>query len=127
MADKFAAAVKNWAEKTEIKQTAVLHGSLRDLDEEIAQNTPVISGNTQNSRAVSTLGPPPIDWTTKKFRDPSDTINNAIAGVEVGQTVWLGFRAPWAHKLEPKYAMVRLAAQRWSQIVDAVAGRIRGK
>lgn len=127
MADKFAAAVEDWAAKTEIKQTAVLHGSLRDLDEEIARNTPVISGNTQNSRAVSTLGPPPIDWTTKKFRDPSDAINNAVAGVDIGEKVWLGFRAPWAHMLEPKYAMMRLAAQRWSQIVDAVASRVRGK
>ena len=128
MADtKFSAAVKDWSEKTEIKQTAVLHGSLRDLDEEIRRNTPVVTGNTQNSRAVSTLGPPPIDWSTKKFRDPLDAINNAVAGVDVGEKVWLGFKAPWAHTLEPKYAMMRLAAQRWAQIVDAVASRIRGK
>lgn len=127
MVEKFAASVKDWAAKTEIKQTDVLHTSLRGLDEEIEINTPVVSGNTQNSRAVSTLGPPAIDWSGKKFRDPSDAINNAIAGVEVGQKVWLGFRAPWAHKLEPRYAMVRLAAQRWAQIVDHAASLIRSK
>lgn len=125
MAEKFAAAVKDWSEKTVLKQTEVLHASLRDLDAEVAHNTPVVTGNTKNSRAVSTLGLPSIDWTTKKFRDPSDAINNAIAGVEVGGKVWLGFRAPWAHSLEPKYAMVRLAAQRWSQIVTTAASRLR--
>lgn len=127
MADKFAAAVKDWAAKTEIKQTAVLHESVRGLDAEIAENTPVVSGQTRNSRTVSNLGRPAIDWKTKNFRDPSDAINNAIAGIEVGQTAWLGYRAPWAHKLEPKYAMLRLAAQRWSAIVDAAARAVRGR
>lgn len=126
MADKFAAAGKEWEEKVVRRQAEIFHGSLRDLSGEIEQNTPVITGNTANSLAVSTLGPPPIDWTTKKFRDPSDAINNAIAGAEVSDTVWIGFRAPWAHKLEPKYAMMRLAAQRWSAIVSAFAGRLRG-
>lgn len=127
MAETFASKVEDWAQKTEVKQTEVLHLSLRDLDHEIALHTPVVTGNTQNSRAVSTLGPPPIDWKTKKFREPSDTINNAVAGVAIGQKVWLGFRAPWAHLLEPKHAMVRLAAQRWSEIVDHAASVLRGK
>lgn len=125
MAGKFESAVANWAKKTEVQQTAVLHESLRQLDAEIAANTPVVTGNTVNSRTVSALARPAIDWKTKKFRNPDDVINNAIAGVEVGQTAWLGFRAPWAHKLEPKYAMLRLAAQRWRQIVDAAAAAVR--
>lgn len=125
MADKFAAAVARWAEKTEVAQTAVLHESLRQLDREIAENTPKVTGNTVNSRTVSALARPTLDFRTKKFRNPDDAINNAIAGVEVGQTAWLGFRAPWAHKLEPKYAMLRLAAQRWRQIVDAAAAAVR--
>lgn len=126
MADKFEAAVANWARETEEKQSAVLHESLRNLDQEIERNTPEVTGNLKNSRTVSTLGPPSINWTTKKFREPSDAINNAIAGVEVGETAWLGFRAPYAHKIEPKYAMVRLAAQRWKQIVDEAARIVKG-
>ncbi len=127
MADKFSAAVENWAKQTEIKQTAVLHESVRGLDAEIAENTPVVTGNLRNSRTVSSLARPAIDWTTKKFRNPDDAINNAIAGIEVGQTAWLGFRAPYAHKIEEKTAMMRLAAQRFSQIVDAAAHRVRGR
>ncbi len=110
MTESFSAAVANWAQKTEEKQSAVLHASLRGLDDVLANKTPVVTGNLKNSRTLSTLGPPAIDWLRKKFRDPSDAINNAVAGVEIGQTAWLGFRAPYAHKVEPKYAMLRLTA-----------------
>lgn len=126
MPEGFAAAVADWADKTEVQQTAVLHQSLRALDGEIAANTPVVTGNLRNSRAVSTLAPPAIDWKAKKFRAPDDAIDNAVAGVEIGQTTWLGFRAPYAHKVEPKYAMLRLAAQRWKQLVDEAARVVKG-
>lgn len=124
MADRFAAAVENWAKKTEIEQTAILHRSLRLLVEEVTRpegsggHLPVLTGNLRNSVAVSTLGPVTMSFTTKKFRDSSDAVNNAIAGVAVGDTAYVGFRAPYAHKAEAKNAFVRLAAQRWPMIVD---------
>jgi hypothetical protein len=126
MAKKFAAAVADWSKKAEVAQTAVLHQSLRQLDAEIASNVPVVTGNLKNSRTVSALARPAIDWSTKKFRNPDDAINNAIAGVEVGHTAWLGFRAPYAHKIEDKRGFMRLAAQRWRQIVDEAARSIKG-
>lgn len=127
MADLFAADVANWANKTIEKQSEVLHESLRLLDVEIAENVPVVTGNLKNSREVSNLAPIAIDWKTRKFREPSDAINNAIAGVEVGKSAWLGFRAPYAHLLEPKYAFMRLGIQRWKQIADAAAAIVRGR
>jgi len=127
VADKFAAAVANWAKQTEIKQTAVLHESVRGLDAEIAENVPVVTGNLKNSRTVSPLGRPAVDWKTKKFRNPDDAINNAIAGIEVGKTAWLGFRAPYAHKVEDKHAFMRLAVQRWPMIVAEAARAVRSK
>lgn len=129
MADKFAAAVSEWARKTERQQTDVLHEALRNVTEELGNKTPVVSGNLKNSRTLSTLGLPTIDWKTKKFRDPEDAINNAVAGVEVGQTAWIGYRAPYAHKIEPKYAMVRLTAQLWKRIAEEAARivRVRGR
>lgn len=126
MAESFSAAIKGWAEKTEIKQTAVLHEAIRGLADTLGEKTPKVSGNLANSRTVTTGGPPTIEWKTKKFRDPSDAINNAVAGVEVGETAWIGFRAPYAHKIEPKYAMARLSAQLWKVIVDAAAQRVKG-
>ena len=127
MADSFAASVKNWAEKTEVEQTAVLHQSLRLLDDEVAASTPFKTGNLRNSRAVSTLARPAIEWKTKKFRDPSDAINNAIAGVEIGQTVYLGFRAPYAYKVEKAHAFLRLVAQRWKAITEEAARIVAGR
>ena len=122
----FAAAVADWAKKTELQQSAVLHTALRLLDDEVAASTPFKTGNLRNSRAVSSLGRPRIEWKTKKFRDPSDAINNAIAGVEVGQTVYLGFRAPYAYKVEKKHAFLRLVAQRWPAIADEAARIVKG-
>jgi len=125
MAESFAAAVKGWAAKTEIKQTEVLHEAIRGLADTLGDKTPKVSGNLANSRTVTTGGPPTIDWKTKKFRDPSDSINNAVAGVEVGETAWLGFRAPYTHKVEEKYAMARLTAQLWPVVAEAAARRVK--
>lgn len=123
---RFGEQIEIWARKAEAAQTDVLHTALRVLVEEVTRpknaggHLPFLTGNLRNSVAVSTLAPVSIDWTTKKFRDPSDAVNNAIAGVAVGQTVWIGFRAPYAHLREVEHGFVRLAAQRWQQIVDEV-------
>ena len=119
----FAASVADWAGKTEEIQTEVLHEALRGLVGEVTRpkseggNLPKVTGNLGHSVAVSALGLVAYEWGTKKFRDPSDAVNNAIAGVAVGQTAWIGFRAPYAHKIEVENGFVRLAAQRWPQIV----------
>jgi len=127
MSNSFAAAVADWEKKCAVQQAAVQHEALRLLDEAIVDGTPEVTGNLRNSRTVSTLGPVTIDWRTKKFRDPADTIDNAIAGSEVGHTVHLGFRAPYAHKVEPKYAMMRLAAQHWPMVVAAAVRRVKDR
>ena len=124
MKSLFSAQVADFAKKTEQTQANVLHQSLRLVAEEVTKakgeggHMPVVSGNLRNSVAVSTLGPVAIDWKTKKFRDPSDSVNNAVAGVKVGQTAYVGFRAPYAHKVEVENGFVRLTAQRWPAIVD---------
>lgn len=123
----FAAAVEAWARKTEELQTDILHAALRLLVDEVTRSKdegghlPIDEGNLRNSVAVSTLAPITYDWTVSKFRDPSDAVNNAVAGVAVGQTAWIGFRAPYAHLREADHGFVRLAAQRWPAIVEEAA------
>ena len=120
----FAAAVAAWANKAEARQTEILHATLRVLVDEVTRTTaegghlPIDEGNLRNSVAVSTLAPITYDWTVQKFRDPSDAVNNAVAGVAVGQTAYIGFRAPYMHLRERDHAFMRLAAQRWPQIVE---------
>ena len=121
----FASAISDWAKKTELQQTTILQTSLRLLDEEVAADVPVVTGNLKNSRTVSPLGRPSLDFKTKKFRDPSDAINNAIAGVQIGQTAYYGFRAPYAYKVEQARGFFRLAAQRWSEIVATAARTVK--
>lgn len=127
MDQSFAAAVANWEKKAEAQKVAVMHAALRRLDAEIVANTPVVTGNTRKSRSVSTLGAVTINWKANKFRDPEDAINNAIAGAEVSATVWFGFRAPWARKLEEKHGILRLAAQRWRQIVEEAVRSLKDR
>lgn len=122
---RFDDVVARFARTAGEQLTGVWHESLRGLDEEMKESTPVVTGNLQNSRAVSTAGPLATDWKTKKFRDPDDSINNAIAGAEVGGVVHLGYRAPYAHKIEAQRAFLRLVAQRWSQIVSEAVARVR--
>jgi hypothetical protein len=126
MAGSFAADLARFATETDRLLTDVWHESLRGLDQELAANVKVVSGNTRNSRAVSNSGPIATDFRTKKFRNPDDAINNAIAGAEIGGVAHLGFRAPWARKLEAKTAFVRLAAQKWQAIVAAAVRRAKG-
>lgn len=125
MADTFASAVADWAKKTEVVQTTVLQTSMRLLDEEVVEAVPVVTGNLRNSREVSTVGRTTIDWRTKKFRDPSDQVNNAIAGIEVGKTAFYGFRAPYAFKVEKAHGFFRLVAQRWTDIVNQAARMVK--
>lgn len=131
MADRFAAQIAGWASKTEAKQTEVLHQAVRLLVDEVTRpeseggHMPIVTGNLANSVAVSTLGPVTVSFRTKKFRSPGDAVNNAIAGISVGERAYIGFRAPYAHKVEAKKGFVRLAAQRWPRIADEAAKSVK--
>ena len=130
MADDFGAAIARWAKKAEIEQSRVVHQAVSLLVEEVTRpvsqggHMPVETGNLRNSVAVSSLGPVTVNFRTKKFANPAEQLKTAIAGIEVGQPVWIGFRAPYAEKAEVKYGFVRLAAQKWGGIV---AEAIRSK
>ncbi len=127
MDDKFAAQVLNWTRKTEVKQIDVLQKAIGLLAEEVTKpesaggHMPVIKGNLRNSVAVSTSGPVILDFARKKFSNPTEALKNAIEGVAPGETAYVGFRAPYAHKVEAKKGFARLAAQRWPMIANAAA------
>lgn len=127
MADvEFSKAVKKWCDKTIMQTEKALQESVRGLADEVAAHVPVVSGNLRNSRTVSPAGYPSINWVTKKFRNPAQEIQNASEEVRVGTPAYVGMRAPYAHIVERKKPYMRLAAQRWSQIVEAAAARVKG-
>ena len=69
---------------------------------------------------------PSVDWRAKDFPENDSQIASVIAKADEGQTIFLGFRAPYAKKEELKEGFVRLAAQRWQQIVDGVVAKVKG-
>jgi hypothetical protein len=131
MTKSFGAQFDAWAKQTEIEQTRVIHHAVRNLVAEATRpqadggHMPVVRGNLRNSVQVSTTGPVEVDWSTKKFRDPSDAVNNAIAGIEPGVTAHVGFRAPYGVKVEFEAGagFARLAAQRWPEFVNQAVRR----
>ncbi len=127
MSEQFFAQVLDWTRKTDVKQIDVLQRSIGLLAEEVTRpesaggHMPVIKGNLRNSVAVSTSGPVTLDFARKKFSNPAESLKNAIEGVTPGHTAYVGFRAPYAHKVEAKKGFARLAAQRWPMIANAAA------
>ncbi len=125
MATDFGKQVLDWTRKTEVRQVDVLQKAIGLLAEEVRKpeggggHMPVVRGNLRNSIAVSTSGPVLLDFRKKRFSDPTETLKNEIEGVAPGTTAYIGFRAPYAHKVEAKKGFARLAAQRWPMIANA--------
>lgn len=59
--------------------------------------------------------------------DPMMQITTAIMRMQMGQTLYLGFQASYAKIQEEKNGFVRLAAQRWRQIVKEASREVEGK
>lgn len=124
MAGTFSAKIAAFATDTEKRIGDVVRESALLVDQELARpkdaggNLPVVSGNLRASRAASTIGMPPVLWRQKEFNGNDASIAAVIMGAPLGASIWIGFQAPYARKVEEKHGFVRLAAQRWDQIVE---------
>lgn len=98
-------------------------------------HTPVVTGNLQKSLAASTYGLPPILFKSRKSKSAAEvefsgdlqSIDAVIDSATLEQTVWLGFQAPYAAKIETKEGFVRLPEQRWQQIVDEATATVKAR
>lgn len=133
MVDTFSTAVDAWVRKADERLVAVTRESALLLDREVALpqqeggNLPVVSGNLRRSRAASTIGMPPVLWRQTEFKGSDAAIAAVIMGAPLGASIWIGFQAPYAFKVEEKHGMVRLAAQRWPQIVEQAIGNVKSR
>lgn len=137
MSKKFEAQVADWVIETEGVLLAVVRASIQRLVDKVQQpvakggNMPVDTGWLRKSFQV-TLNVPATGLVdnpggTHLWND-TDTIM-AIAGLELGDTIYGMFTAKYAIYVEyghgnvPPRGMVRKAAQQWNAIVnDVVAG-----
>lgn len=148
MAKNFAAQVGAWAAKTKQRQTAVFRSSAQRVANEVRQTVneggalPIKTGNLRRSLLASTTAMPSTAAAKTEFGDKSGEIQLTIAGAEIGQTVYLGFQANYARRLNYGFVgedslgrtynqagrhFVEAVAQRWPQIVKEEAARIQSQ
>jgi hypothetical protein len=146
MAESFSATVDRWAGSSKERMTAVFRQSAQALSNEVRRtkaeggNMPVELGNLRRSLMASTSMMPSVSAGTETFPANGSELRTAIMGATLGQTIYLGFQAEYARRQEygftgedslgrfydqPGHGFVRLAAQRWQEIVKEQARIVR--
>lgn len=139
MANKFGSQVRAFAEKAKEMQLAIFRESAQKLMEEAntpegqGGKLPVDTGFLRGSQAASTEGMP---------ADGAQPPGLVFVTLQVGQTVWAGWTAKYAMRMEHGFqgtdslgrvyaqagkGFARAAAQRWDFIVAEVAADVRGR
>lgn len=145
MALSFADQVGDWAKETDARLTRVFRVSVGDLASELARtkanggNLPHLTGNLMRSLLMSTSAMPRTADTEKLFAgiDPGA----AAASLRLGDTVWLGFQAAYARRMNYGFVgedslgrtynqegnhFVERAALMWPAIVNGAVAKVRG-
>jgi hypothetical protein len=137
------ANMDQWSAKAKRNTSMVFRSSAQKLAEAVMEDvgpgqgqTPIDTGNLRNSLMASTASMPAVR--EGEFSAPDITL--AIAGAEVGQTIYLGFQAAYARRLNSGFTgtdslgrnynqsgrfFVESKANRWQEFVDAAAGELK--
>jgi hypothetical protein len=141
------ADMSKWSDKAKRNGAMVFRSSVQKLAKAVMTDvgsaegqTPIDTGNLRNSFLASTAAMPTVKDSETEFSDNSGSIALAIAGAEVGQTIWLGFQAAYARRLEYGFTgtdslgrsydqggrfFVAEKANKWQEYVDSAAGELR--
>lgn len=143
----FAAKLSDWAKETEKRMQAVFRQSAQTVANEVRKpkgkggHLPVDTGNLRRSLIASTVEMPTTS-AQAEFPDKTENIKLTIAGMKLGETVYLGFQAAYARRQEYGFqgedalgrtyhqagnGFVRLTAQRWGSIVEETARKLKSK
>jgi hypothetical protein len=146
MAQKtFSAEVDAWVRATKERIEAVFHMSAEDIAEEIVEKTPIITGFARHSFQASGEQMPVMRAEAKpaegaKYSFDPGPVNLVISNVPLGGTIYLGFVAAYARRLEHGFVgedslgraynqagrgMVRLAAMNWKWHVAEATARAK--
>lgn len=131
VARSFAADIGAWARKTEDRLVEVPRESARLAARSMTDPSvmPRVTGNLAHSLTASTAAMPTIDFSKVRplFTESEAQIEGVVANAQIGQTIFLGFRAPYAKRIETKRGFVRLTVQRWQQIVTEAVRNVRAR
>ncbi|MGM5009970.1 hypothetical protein ACD592_12680 [Rhizobium sp. 969_B3_N1_2] len=142
----FTAEVSEWCRKVEGAAEAVFQTAAQTVANEVRTavaeggRMPVKTGNLRRSLMASTSAMPTIKEGKETFSDSG--LELVIAGAELGSTVYLGFQAAYAARMnygfvgtdslgrtynQAGYGFVDAVAQRWPQIVTQAEATVRGR
>lgn len=142
----FAAQVSAWASAEMERAEAVYQTAAQTVANEVRTpvaaggRMPVKTGNLRRSLMASTSSMPTIIEGKQQFSD--SPIELVIAGAELGGTVYLGFQAAYAARMEygfvgedslgraynqTGFGFVTSVSQRWAQIVAEAEATVRGR
>jgi|APCry1669192647_1035423.scaffolds.fasta_scaffold82938_1 hypothetical protein len=136
----FSAAVDAWTRETNDRMTRVFRASTQEVAS-IAQNgVPVDTGFARASVRGSKESMPQIvpDFKGEKGKpyDASGAFGEVtlmIAGLEIGETAYIGWTANYViplefgHSQQAPAGFVRLAAAQWQVIVNGVTAELKGR
>ena len=142
----FAATIGEWGRAELERAEAIFQAAAQTVANEVRKSVndggrmPVDLGNLRRSLMASTSAMPSIKEGEKTFNDSG--IEMVIAGAELGSTVYLGFQAAYAPRMnygfvgtdslgrvynQAGFGFVDAVAQRWPQIVAEEEAGIRSR
>ncbi len=129
----FAATVGDWARKTEGALDAVFRESCQELVAQLNALVPVDTGFLRASLVASATAMPMIRAADGQVPGDLGEIVLVIAGLEAGETLYLGYTASYAAFVHygangrPGRPWVDMVAQRWASIVAEVSARVKAR
>ncbi|TWB61693.1 hypothetical protein FBZ98_1011038 [Rhizobium sp. ERR 922] len=142
----FAAQVSAWASAEMERAEAVYQTAAQTVANEVRTpvaaggRMPVKTGNLRRSLMASTSAMPTIIEGKQEFTD--NPVELVIAGAQLGGTIYLGFQAAYAARMnygfvgqdslgrsynQAGFGFVDAVAQRWPQIVAEAETTVRGR
>lgn len=131
----FAAQISAWVKKSNGRMEATFKQAAQDLSQEVIEprgkggNMPVDTSFLRNSLGVAVNSIPrgesikPGGYSNTAFDNQPLVL--AINQANLGDRLVFGFTANYAPYMEARYAFVRLATQRWPQIVKQASSKVK--
>lgn len=135
----FSAQVKAWGDKAKRNTGIVFRESVQSLARDVFYRTPLVTGNLRRSLLSSGVAMPSVKPNVEFATDPMGQVDFTIAGLDVGDTFYLGFQAAYARRVnygftgadslgrmynQPGQFFVEASAAKWQQFVAAAVAKV---
>lgn len=132
----FEAEVAEWARKVQGAELLIFQESAQELVSQLTALVPVDTGFLRSSLRASTTAMPVMSLDNPgagAFTLDAGEISLVIAGVDIGDTIYLGYTANygahihWGANGRAGRPWVSMVAQRWQRIVAEKSAEVRSR